>query len=150
MIKHNFQLSLRLCGLWSLHSFVVRVFGFQLRFDDERQRLQTRYQVQVLIRRRIRVHASTRTRRERAINPVDIGGTREKLIEKHFDDTTPAKNKRGVRRPGPVLPFIERTRSWSSKPRRKERTRTTRRKKALTTKANIVVNERVASTFSVP
>lgn len=46
---------------------------------------------------------ATRTRRKRAINPVDIGGTREKLIEKHFDDTTPAKNKRGVRRPGPSI-----------------------------------------------
>lgn len=79
-----------------------------------------------------------------------IGGTREKLIEKHFDDTTSAKNKRGEWQPGPVLPFIERTRSWSSKPRRKERTRATWRKKALTTKANMVVNERVASTFSVP
>lgn len=36
----------------------VRVFGFQSRFDDERQRLPTGYQVQVLIRRWIHVHAS--------------------------------------------------------------------------------------------
>jgi len=75
---------------------MVRMFGFQLRFDDKRQRPPMRYQVQVLTRSACMHLETTQTRRdERSI--LSIGRTREELIEKHFDDTMQAKNKRDVR-----------------------------------------------------
>lgn len=58
---------------------------------------------------------------------------------------------RCVRLPGPGFFHLSSEREAEvRRPRRKERTRARKRKKALTTKANMVVNERVASTFSVP
>lgn len=154
MINEQVQLSkfsLQLGVMYNLRILsMIRVFGFQLRFDNKRQRVLTIPSSSAHTPANSRACISRLREQggdERSIPSIE--GTRAKLIEKHFD-TTSMKNKRSVRRPGPVLPFIERTRSWSSKPRRKERTRATWRKKALTTKANMVVNERVASTFSVP
>jgi len=98
----------------------------------EWQRPSTRYQVQVA-----RTPADPRARilrlcerwgRETERSIPSIAGTREKLIEKHFrageeqargDDVGGGGGGSDGRA---FVPFIERTRSWSSMSRRKKRT----------------------------
>lgn len=63
--------------------FVVRVFGFQLRFDDK-GRQDTKFKCSHA--GGSAMHASWGYANERSIPSIE--GTREKLIEKHFDGTT--------------------------------------------------------------
>lgn len=84
-----------------------------------------------------------RVRRARSISSIEE--TQEKLIEKHFVGAL-TKNKRSFFH----LSGAHAKLKFDAAKSGKERARATGRKKTLTTKANMVGNERVASTFSVP
>lgn len=88
--------------------------------------------------------------RDEARSIPSIAGTREKLIEKHFRAGEEQARGDGDGRASFFYLSSEREVGVRCCGVRNERRRATRRKKALTTKANMVGNERAASIFSVP
>lgn len=102
--RHNFRNFLCI-WMWCilLISFSIRVFGFQTALWQRAAKATDEISSSS-------AHTSANPRacilrlRERGGDErliPSIGWTREKLIEKHFDDTMPRRNKRDVRQPGP-------------------------------------------------